>query len=511
MARMVIGCALLFVGLSLYAGVAWWSALYYFEIHEMHGAGPGPPMLPPLTESTDPGATAHEPPGRSYGGTRSLLRRQEDFNDQDLFPRPVAVSDTSAEEDDYKLAQPLSKWRSSRYTGGGEGGEFPRRGSSSFDEQCAWTAVVPEKKPEQICTILARPDSGESEGISAWLSLTIMDGYMLARQSGCRLLLDYGEVDILSVLEPPLTMELDGDVNENVLEGVYNWTVPRDFHCEAHDLCFNKFSGPHRERRMRAQSLGELLNVSGLVDAPAYRFAAYRQPFHNDSAMDVQRKLPGFHLETGLACVLANTIRLAPTASDFEPRLFTNILPRMKDPDALVLALYVRTGFTDLAKWSKRKGMNVTAKIEGFFDIGRKVFDCGVALEQRYTSGNLADVQKERKSLSNIVWVVLSDSPAIKKYAVRNYNNRPVTEDGNNITRTVLITGSQGTHTRSNRSPSTADFAGAFIDWFLIGESDLVVHDRWDTFGPTAGMRTSRPIYNADSGCKRRLFIQTAG
>ena len=48
-------------------------------------------------------------------------------------------------------------------------------------------------------------------------------------------------------------------------------------------------------------------------------------------------------------CVVlsADCFRLSPSASQFESRLYTEILPMLKDEDALVMSLYIRTGFTD--------------------------------------------------------------------------------------------------------------------------------------------------------------------
>ena len=65
------------------------------------------------------------------------------------------------------------------------------------------------------------------------------------------------------------------------------------------------------------------------------------------------------------------------------------------------------------------------------------------------------------------------------------------------ITRRILVTSARGAHTRpEGGTVSTADFAEAFIDWYLIGESDAVVASKTYSFGMTAAFRTARPIFD---------------
>jgi len=72
----------------------------------------------------------------------------------------------------------------------------------------------------------------------------------------------------------------------------------------------------------------------------------------------------------------------------------------------------------------------------------------------------------------------------------------------------VLFTKSRGTHTRTLRNPSTIDFGGAVIDWYLIGEADVGVGDPKYTFGGTAAMRTALPLYGANQNCSSLLWLQ---
>ena len=50
----------------------------------------------------------------------------------------------------------------------------------------------------------------------------------------------------------------------------------------------------------------------------------------------------------------------------------------------------------------------------------------------------------------------------------------------------------------AERDPSLADFAEAIIDWYLIGEADLVIMDQNSvSFGGTAALRTARTVFDA--------------
>ena len=65
------------------------------------------------------------------------------------------------------------------------------------------------------------------------------------------------------------------------------------------------------------------------------------------------------------------------------------------------------------------------------------------------------------------------------------------------ITRKILVTSARGAHTRlEGGGVSTADFAEAAIDWYLLGESDAVIANKLYSFGITGAFRTARPIYD---------------
>ena len=103
-----------------------------------------------------------------------------------------------------------------------------------------------------------------------------------------------------------------------------------------------------------------------------------------------------------------------------------------------------------------------------------------------------------------IVWMVVSDSVTVKEWLADEFSgnntNARIAKDqqrypGRVIPRYVLTTTARGIHTRAKRKTSTADFAEAMIDWWLIGQSDVVVSSGSMSFGETAALRTQRPTY----------------
>ena len=58
------------------------------------------------------------------------------------------------------------------------------------------------------------------------------------------------------------------------------------------------------------------------------------------------------------------------------------------------------------------------------------------------------------------------------------------------------------------RKPKTDEFAEALVDWWLLGESDVVVSHSSYSFAHTAALRTARPIYKALGGgqCHRLML-----
>ena len=101
-------------------------------------------------------------------------------------------------------------------------------------------------------------------------------------------------------------------------------------------------------------------------------------------------------------------------------------------------------------------------------NLAKKIVNCALGLEQEYLLSNNTASQ-----YSQVVWMVVSDSPFCKGWVNETYGHRFV--DNTTIPREVVTTSSRGVHSRASRDPSTADFAEALLDWYLIGESDAVI------------------------------------
>jgi hypothetical protein len=291
-------------------------------------------------------------------------------------------------------------------------------------------------------------------------------GHLFAQQTGCKLLFDYGpNISIHDVLTPNTDFDH------------VNWRVPSGFDCER-ERCFLVGTVYNKQS---LKEIGSALGVENLQPIPYYRHA-YTLDKNYFSSMggyrDLVRALKGYTVETGMACSLGSLFQLSPSASQFEPDLFSRILPTLHDRKALVISVYIRTGQTE--------GRN--GKWESTIQYGNRaapILDCALNLEKEHLS---------QGSYSRVVWMVVTDSQYLKKFITDSYDSRYTNVTA--ISREIVTTHSRGAHSKPDRSPSTADVAEALIDWYLIGESDLVVTDDFaPSFGDTAATRTARPYY----------------
>ena len=386
---------------------------------------------------------------------------------------------------------------------------FPMYGTAAFSVQCPWVVQNPDK--ERNCTILARPLPPYQEGISNWVA-QIVAGRILAQQTGCHLLLDYSYakgthkrmhvVNVHEVLKPFANRDSD--------RPSINWTLPSDYDCDKDRRCFVAQPG-YNHRDDTLSKIESAIGVGNLTDTPMYRFGyAMSKTFflYADEFRDLQLALPGFEVETGMACSLGSVFELAPSASKFEPELFSRILPTLHSKDAFVMSLYIRTGQTDLNTHQEEKGGGMLAPENATIHrkMARKIVRCALHLEK---------LQLLERSYSRVVWMVVTDSQYLKQWITEVYDTRYSNSSALIVPREVVTTRSRGVHTRSRRGPTTADFAEAMIDWYLIGESDLVVSDDSSvSFGGTATLRTARPLYKPsyhdDSDiCSRTILVHT--
>lgn len=404
---------------------------------------------------------------------------------------------------------------------------FPRFGTAEYSTVCPWAMATTNNSlgsndPNQNCTFLSRPSPGSNEGVAAWTSQVVM-GHLRAEQTSCRYLIDYGRsnsINISSVIQPHLEGRQDR----------FNWVAPSKFECRTADYCYeneggfdnNKVRPPNDPVATDKTGGGKFGNGKmgsthfDLARVPSYRHAyvPILESDHLDpiNYVELSKRLWGFHHDIGFACSLGKLFpSLSMDADRYEPRLHSEILPALKEEN-LVIALYIRTGHVDRQAYREEKGLEGDAEDtmrQGASRTNtRQNVDCALALEKEALA--LEPIPKR------IVWMVVSDSNAVKNHINTNYGNgthvragpgtQKTSGDGDgrkhgqekSIERHVLFTNSKGRHTKPRKNPNTADFADAALDWFLIGESDFVVSTAGlYSFGLTGGIRTARPIYGA--------------
>ena len=112
------------------------------------------------------------------------------------------------------------------------------------------------------------------------------------------------------------------------------------------------------------------------------------------------------------------------------------------------------------------------------------------------------------RSYGRVVWLVVSDSLAIKEYMSDTYGGKQIKTPTKTLQREIIHTTAKGfVHTRPKRGPNTPDFASAFLDFYLLGEADVVINTGGIySFGVMASLRTARPLFtiqnNQVSECK---------
>jgi hypothetical protein len=333
---------------------------------------------------------------------------------------------------------------------------FPRYGRSEFQKRCPWTLSNGGSQDQRKVYVTTLPES--NEGLAQWVS-GIGTGYILAELLQAKLYIDFDpNVDTLQIIEPV--------TNER------NWTIPSSFVCDGN--CRKVYGIP---------SEGQSYSFSGqpLPKIPVYRHASKKNNkmniLHDHEFDGLRRMLPGLHVRDGFACAFQRLIQLSLSKSvQYQPDLFTTLLPALSSSSELVLSLYVRTGYTDEIVLAEREGRDWPDPGTGSSRPSKAVIDCALELETL-------------SSKENVVWMVISDSMAAKEWIVSTFSTE---------TRQVLVTQARGKHTRPGSHPGTDDFAEAFLDWYLIGESNAVItNNRWYSYGFMGAARTSRPFYEA--------------
>jgi hypothetical protein len=377
---------------------------------------------------------------------------------------------------------------------------FPALGTSEFSKTCgSWATPT---KPLGNCTFLANLHKDSSEGTSNWAS-AVVETHLLALQANCRILIQYSST---SGIKSPAADGIDLSqffVPNNPLTN--NWTVPHEFSCGQEKVCFQRtgmFDSLQAEQHLnRIQA--DAVSPRTVGPVPVYRFIynpVSGKVANNKHFTVMESNLPGFKWSTGMACSFEALFKISPAASQFEPRLFDTLLPTLRNPHHFVIALYIRTHRADEVARTESKGkpaeVELNNSITGQRELSRKhSTECALKLEQQYLEEAAA---RGDTKYTKVVWMLISDSPLMKERVATAFHGQIIylPASSTSISRQVLTTTSKGTHTRPKRSPTTADVAEAMIDWYLIGESHVVVEINSVSFGQTASLRTARPIYD---------------
>jgi hypothetical protein len=340
---------------------------------------------------------------------------------------------------------------------------FPLYGTEEFQTECGWTMGALEEQHSFPCTFLVRPAPKTGEGIADWIA-RVVSGYLLAKQTGCQLIYDYGpQVNMTRVLLPSSDPQA-------------TWKLPPDFVCSKSSdrrPCFESGSatqGLDFRKDESIVSIAARLNQT-ILPVPFYRFigAASESRFP-----ELKETLEGFTLRNGMGCALSHLFRFAPSATQIEPRLF-DMLHALRQPEAFVLSLYIRTFHSDQLEDREKTIELVNASIA-----------CAFKIEKEYIKDS---------HVQNVTWLLLTDSPDLKRRIKEDYSQESPPLGEKEVSRRVLVTSSRGLHTKGYLRPSTVVFAEALFDWYLIGESDAVVTSSSTTYGVSAAARTGRPTF----------------
>ena len=393
---------------------------------------------------------------------------------------------------------------------------FPLYGTAEYAKVCPWVGSVADSSPAATdCSILLRPDPiFNNEGVSWWATEAAY-GMIMSRLIGCDLLLDYmPDVKIGDILKQPR-----GRTKAT-------WATSSNYTCTASRRCYLIDRPKCRDEEGIAELRDKMLEEGigrELVRIPQYRFGYYSQlsakmskwKLYHEDYRQLAEAIPNFDLQTGHSCALTSLFELnEDRAGMYEPELFSHILPTLRDENNLVITLYYRSNYADSRARAEKEGKDFVEGMRSPQSAVKGVIECALGREEEFLSrrnhvgetGERTKLDKDERTsdFQSIVWLVVSDSVTVKEWIADEFSgnntNARIAKNqqrypGKVIPRHVLTTTARGVHTRAKRKTSTTDFAEAMIDWWLIGESDVVVSSGSMSFGETAALRTQRPIY----------------
>mmetsp|Transcript_13933 Transcript_13933/g.20583 ORF Transcript_13933/g.20583 Transcript_13933/m.20583 type:complete len:438 (+) Transcript_13933:108-1421(+) len=361
---------------------------------------------------------------------------------------------------------------------------FPLFGTIEFEEHCPWVSKRVRRKKEN-CTLVGQLPNDSTEGISAWIS-NVAEAHLLARQIDCQLLVRYTSddsiVDINDIFLPLSTVE--------------NWTMgDKAWDCQPRNLCFQTDSSLSLQLR-RQSSLERMLPA--LAKVPSYRtevmtMSQFDSQKHNYRKL--AENLPGFELGAGFACSIQSLFQLSPSLLGSSH--LTRLLYILHDKTNFVVSLYVRTGKVD------QRGNSVVTDQQLFNqNFSHDIIECALYHERIWYNNN--------RNYDQVVWLVISDSLSMKNWIVKTFDGETIREGPTDRRRRIVLTTfSQSRHSRPQDKPLSKDVSEALLDWFLLGECDVMIYKGSISFGRLAALRTERPLYEAGSDtCKKDLLTK---
>eukprot|EP00808_Paulinella_micropora_P029075 g83325.t1 len=366
---------------------------------------------------------------------------------------------------------------------------FSEYGTPEFASRCPFAAQEVTQKRD--CVRLVR-HMYRGEGIAHYVD-QIFRAYLQAHQVGCLLHLDYGpDIQLTqSVIPPPGAP--DWSDPEAHLPGMSQ--VVAD--CMAIGLDPNKWNFPKcASFHYNFHSVARNFGLESLL-APIY-FRNRHSPIseHVGEGQSWLKKeeyapfldspfFPGFHIDDSFACILGKTLTLAPAITS-KPEV-VSFLTKLRDPSSLSIALYVRVpGLSEGRGEATLPGLGTHPYVK-----------CARHLENMYSEG-----------FDTVTWIVITNSDSMRKLFLQyeSHAHQPTTYSWRR--RVLVTTTAEGTHTRlavnnqhelEGPGPTNQVIAEGMLDFFLLGEVDLVVTDVMYSFGSLGGMRTARPVYSISS------------
>uniref|UniRef100_A0A7S0FLD7 Uncharacterized protein n=2 Tax=Minutocellus polymorphus TaxID=265543 RepID=A0A7S0FLD7_9STRA len=340
------------------------------------------------------------------------------------------------------------------------------------------------------CSLIIHPRPDSNEGLAAWAS-SVVAGHLTARQTGCRFLFDYGPGVAIDTLITPPKQSLHGDWSSQV----GNWAIPPSgFPCDR-SKCAELHSETLQNKRLMSV-FRRRWDESPVYDVPDYRYSyvGIDGRWNGTEFDSLATYFPGWDVRLGAACSMQMLFQPSQGIVKYELNFFRNVLPRLRDDTSLVMSLYVRVGFADKAAVAEKKG---TEPVEVMKGRPQKTVDslvlCTTAIEEEILA-------MKGRSYDRVVWLVVSDSLVVKEYMSETYGGKQIKTPTKSLQRQIIHTTTKGMHTRPKRGPNTNDFASAFLDFYLLGEADVVINTGGIfSFGVMASLRTARPLFTVQN------------